>query len=62
MKTEICKYDIFSEIFKKLPEESQDKLVILAQQLLEAQKYAEQETTPKVNTCLGATCYGKNYY
>ena len=51
MNEETAKYDRFSEVFSKLPEESQDKLMKIAHQLLKAHKYAKQETIKKIKTC-----------
>ena len=49
MKSETGKYERFREVFSQLSDESQDRLMKLAHQLLKTHKFARQETFCKNN-------------
>ena len=47
MKAKTGRYDRFSKVFAELSDESQDKLVKVAHQLLKTHQFATQETAKR---------------
>ena len=60
MTLKTAKYNEFSEIFSKLSEDSQDKLVKIAYQLLKTHQYAQKGTGEPEKIPQSTNCCMKN--